>query len=117
MPAANTPLPVLSGKHHRAQPESSGIVKILDACKVDNMLFYTMEYVEGKTLRRWLQTRHRLEFQSVVRVLCLVADALSHAHKITIHRDLSPENIMVLKDGSIRLLDFGLAKLDDSSRA
>lgn len=90
-----------------------GIVKILDACKVDNMLFYTMEYVEGKTLRRWLQTRHRLEFQSVVRVLCLVADALSHAHKITIHRDLSPENIMVLKDGSIRLLDFGLAKLDD----
>lgn len=90
-----------------------GIVKILDACKVDNMLFYTMEYVDGKTLRRWLQNRHRLEFQSVVRVLCLVADALSHAHKITIHRDLSPENIMVLKDGSVRLLDFGLAKLDD----
>lgn len=90
-----------------------GIVKILDARKVDNMLFYTMEYVEGKTLRRWLQARQRLEFQSVVRVLCLVADALNHAHKITIHRDLSPENIMVLKDGSIRLLDFGLAKLDD----
>lgn len=90
-----------------------GIVKILDACKADNILFYTMEYVEGKTLRRWLQARQRLEFQSVVRVLCLVADALSHAHQITIHRDLSPENIMVLKDGSIRLLDFGLAKLDD----
>jgi serine/threonine-protein kinase len=48
-----------------------------------------------------------------VRVLCLVADALEHAHKITIHRDLSPENIMVLPDGSVRLLDFGLAKLDD----
>lgn len=90
-----------------------GIVKIFDACKSDNILFYTMEYVEGKTVRQWLQERHRLEFKSVVRVLCLVADALSHAHKITIHRDLSPENIMVMRNGSIRLLDFGLAKLDD----
>jgi len=90
-----------------------GIVKIFDARKEDNMLFYTMEYIEGKTLRRWLQTRHRLAFPSVVRVLCLVAEALTHAHRITIHRDLSPENIMVLRDGSIRLLDFGLAKLDD----
>ncbi len=90
-----------------------GIIKILDARKVDDMLFYAMEYVEGKSLRTWLQHRHQLQFSSVVRILCLVADALSHAHTITIHRDLSPENIMVLKDGSIRLLDFGLAKLDD----
>ncbi len=90
-----------------------GIVKIYDACKSDNILFYTMEYVEGKSLRQWLQERHRLEFKSVVRVLCLVADALSHAHQITIHRDLSPENIMVMRNGTIRLLDFGLAKLDD----
>ncbi len=90
-----------------------GIVKIYDACKVGNVLFYTMEYVEGKTLRQWLQERHRLEFKSVVRVLCLVADALSHAHQITIHRDLSPENIMVIRNGAVRLLDFGLAKLDD----
>lgn len=90
-----------------------GIVKIYDAYKTDDMLFYTMEYLEGKSLRRWLQHRKRLDFGSVVRVLCLVADALAHAHQITIHRDLSPENIMVLPDGSIRILDFGLAKLDD----
>jgi serine/threonine-protein kinase len=72
-----------------------------------------MEYVEGKTLRRWLSEQKRLDFGSAARVLCLVADALEHAHRITIHRDLSPENIMVLADGSVRLLDFGLAKLDD----
>ncbi len=90
-----------------------GIVKIMDAHKCGDILFYTMEYIDGKSLRRWLQQRHKLELGSVVRVLCLVADALSHAHRITIHRDLSPENIMVLRDGSIRLLDFGLAKLDD----
>ena len=90
-----------------------GIVKVYEASKWNNTLFYTMEYIRGKSLRRWLQERHNLEFNSVVRVLCLVADALQHAHQITIHRDLSPENIMVLPDGSIRLLDFGLAKLDD----
>lgn len=90
-----------------------GIVKLRDAQMANNTLFYVMEYVEGKSLRHLLQVRKRFEFPTTVRLLCLVADALSHAHKITIHRDLSPENIMVLRDGSIRLLDFGLAKLAD----
>ena len=90
-----------------------GIVKLYETHNWNNTLFYTMEYVQGKTLRRWLAERRQLDFGSAVRVLCLVADALQHAHKITIHRDLSPENIMVLSDGSVRLLDFGLAKLDD----
>lgn len=90
-----------------------GIVKIYDARKWGDILFYTMEYIEGKSIRRWLQQRKTLELSNVVRVLCLVADALSHAHRITIHRDLSPENVMVLRDGSVRILDFGLAKLDD----
>ena len=90
-----------------------GIVKVLDARNDGGALFYTMEYLQGKTLRRWLSEQGKLDFGSAVRVLCLVADALEHAHKVTIHRDLSPENIMVLPDGSVRLLDFGLAKLDD----
>ncbi len=90
-----------------------GIVKIFDARHWNNTLFYTMEYLNGKSLRQWIRQKHRLDLGSTVRVLCLVADALDHAHRITIHRDLSPENIMVLPDGSIRVLDFGLAKLDD----
>jgi serine/threonine protein kinase len=90
-----------------------GIVKVFDARQWQDTMFYTMEYVEGKTLREWLAQRGQLNLGSVVRVLCLVADALAHAHQLTIHRDLSPENIMVLKDGSIRILDFGLAKMDD----
>lgn len=91
-----------------------GIVKILDAQKMDDILFFTMEYVDGRTLRYLLQNHKKLAFPSVVRILCLVADALSHAHEVTIHRDLSPENIMIVRDGTIRLLDFGLAKLEDS---
>ncbi len=90
------------------------ISKIFDAQKDGDVLFYTMEYVEGKSIREWLHQRGKLNFGSVVRVLCLVAHALDHAHRVTIHRDISPDNIMVLPDGTVRLLDFGLAKLNDA---
>jgi len=90
-----------------------GIVKVFDARQWQETLFYTMEYLDGRSLRQWLREDKRLSLRATVRVLCLVCEALDHAHSITIHRDLSPENVMVLPDGSIRVLDFGLAKLDD----
>lgn len=96
------------------QLDHPGILKIYEAQRDADLLFYTMEYVEGKSVRDWLRDRGQIGFGSVVRVLCLVANALEHAHRITIHRDISPDNIMVLRDGSIRLLDFGLAKLNDA---
>ncbi len=92
------------------------ILKIYDAQRHGDQFFYTMEYVEGKSIRQWLKERKRLKFASVVRVLCMVARALDHAHRITIHRDISPDNVMVLRDGSVRLLDFGLAKLEDAGQ-
>lgn len=91
------------------------IVKIHDASQENGQIFYTMEYLEGKTLRTWMGERGRLPFGSVVRVLSMLAHALDHAHRTTVHRDLSPENVMVMSDGQIRLLDFGLAKLQDNS--
>ncbi|HOZ49099.1 MAG TPA: serine/threonine-protein kinase [Candidatus Hydrogenedentes bacterium] len=93
------------------------IVRIHDAQRMGNLIFYTMDYIEGKSLRSLLKRRGRLGLNSTVRIMALLADALEHAHQHTIHRDLSPENIMVLADGSIRLLDFGLAKLSDNQGA
>ena len=92
------------------------IAKIYDARRDGDHVFYTMDYVKGKSVRDWLLERGRLRFGSVVRVLCMVAHALDHAHQFTIHRDISPDNVMVMADGSVRLLDFGLAKLKDTNQ-
>lgn len=91
------------------------IVKIFDAKMDGEQMYYTMEYVEGISVREWLSKKGPLSFGNTVRILALVADALEHAHKVTIHRDISPDNVMVCRDGSVRLLDFGLAKLKDAS--
>lgn len=98
------------------QLDHPSILKIYDAQRDGDLLFYTMEYVEGKSVHDWIRQRGRLNLGSVVRVLCLVSHALEYAHRITIHRDISPDNIMVTADGSVRLLDFGLAKLKDATQ-
>jgi serine/threonine-protein kinase len=87
------------------------IVKIFDAQKSDDLLYYTMEYLDGQSLYKWMQRRGQMGLGSTVRVMSLLCSALEHAHQYTVHRDLSPDNVMVMKDGSIKLLDFGLAKL------
>ncbi|HKU72584.1 MAG TPA: protein kinase [Pyrinomonadaceae bacterium] len=78
--------------------------------------FTSMEFIDGITLRR-LMDRRRLELQDAVNIALQVGSALVAAHTSgIIHRDIKPENIMIHKDGRIKVLDFGLAKLTDRMR-
>ena len=75
--------------------------------------FIVTEFIEGETLRRKLQ-RTRLEIEETLEIATQIASALDAAHRKGItHRDIKPENIMVREDGLVKILDFGLAKLND----
>ncbi len=87
------------------------IVTIYDIGKEGSIAYIAMEMVEGKTLRGLL-TQDPLPLKKLLRLATQVADGLAKAHAAGIvHRDLKPENLMVTKDGLVKILDFGLAKL------
>jgi eukaryotic-like serine/threonine-protein kinase len=97
-----------------ANLEHPNVVRMLASLEVGGELAMVLEYLDGKTLRQVIGDRGRLPWGSAVAVIASTAHALSSAHgrePPIIHRDLKPENIMVLSDGSIKVMDFGIAKV------
>jgi eukaryotic-like serine/threonine-protein kinase len=87
------------------------IITLLDIGEVDGVLFIAMEYIEGKTLSDLL-AGGLLPSRKVLEIAEQLADGLAKAHGAGIvHRDVKPDNVMVSKDGFVKILDFGLAKL------
>jgi serine/threonine protein kinase len=91
------------------------IVRVHDIGRSSNgMVYISMEMVGGRSLRSLidkLQPGQRLPTNAVLRMFDGLCAALEYAHQYTIHRDLKPENVMVQKDGSVKLMDFGISKL------
>lgn len=89
------------------------IVSVYDVSHSDDVEYIVMELIEGITLKQYLQKKSVLEPAEVLDFTIQIAKALEHAHsKGIIHRDIKPQNIMLLKDGMIKVADFGIASLE-----
>ncbi|MEZ0230796.1 MAG: serine/threonine-protein kinase [Planctomycetota bacterium] len=96
--------------------EHPNIVRILDQGQAGNCPWFAMELISGKTLADLIREKQLLPRQAVS-ILRDVARATHHAHTLgVLHRDLKPANVLVANNGTVKVTDFGLAKLDDDER-
>jgi serine/threonine-protein kinase len=97
--------------------EHPNIVTVTDAgTSADNVAFYVMERLEGETLAASLRRHHELPVSQALCIGIGIVEGLGAAHDIgIIHRDVKPPNIFLTRDGSVKLLDFGIAKVMDHS--
>lgn len=88
------------------------IVQLFGYGEHDGHLFYAMELVDGRNLQDALQSSQRFDWRDVCRIGVEICQGLKHAHDVgVIHRDLKPANLLMTRDGTIKLTDFGIAKL------
>ena len=91
------------------------IVKVLDVGFGEKLQYIVMEYIDGITLKEYLDQRKDIRWKEAVHFTVQILRALQHAHdKGIVHRDIKPQNIMLLSDGTIKVTDFGIARLTRS---
>ena len=89
------------------------IVKVYDVSVSETLQYIVMEYVDGMTLREYLNERGgKLTSRETVHFISQILKALDHAHRNgVVHRDIKPQNIMLLDNGQLRMMDFGIARI------
>ena len=90
------------------------IVAVYDVSHSDDIEYIVMELIDGITLKQYMERRGMLSWKETLHFSKQIAKALSHAHERgIIHRDIKPQNIMLLRDGTIKVGDFGIAALEN----
>ncbi len=93
------------------------IVKVLASTAESDLHYIVMEYVSGGSLRDLIESKGKLPIERVLEISLDLADALTRAHRLKItHRDIKPANVMLAADGTPRLTDFGVARIDQKTR-
>jgi eukaryotic-like serine/threonine-protein kinase len=103
-----------------AQLEHPNVVRSLATCEVDGQLVMALEFLEGRTLREELVDEGRLPWPVAVRVVVAIGEGLAAAHEqepAIVHRDLKPENVMLVDGSSVKVMDFGVAKVLAAAQA
>ena len=91
------------------------IVKVYDVSFGDMIQYIVMEYIDGITLKEYIGQQGVLDWREALHLTTQILKALQHAHnKGVVHRDIKPHNIMLLQDGTIKVTDFGIARLTDN---
>ena len=100
-----------------AQLSSPNIVQVYDVSKGGDLEYIVMELIDGITLKQYMERRGRLNWRESLHFITQIMRGLAHAHsKGIIHRDIKPQNIMVLRDGSVKVADFGIACLENAAQ-
>jgi serine/threonine-protein kinase len=93
------------------------IIRIFDAGEDQDVAYIAMELLEGEDLKKYTEKNSLLPEKRALEIVTQIAFGLDYAHKQgVVHRDIKPANIMLLKDGSLRITDFGIARLQASSK-
>lgn len=93
----------------------TNIVKVHDVGMSDTLQYIAMEYIDGITLKEYIEQEGIISWKSTVYFISQILRAIQHAHdRGVVHRDIKPQNIMLLKDGTIKVTDFGIARFSRS---
>ena len=100
-----------------AQLSHPNIVSVYDVSKGGDIEYIVMELIDGITLKQYMEKRGQLNWRESLHFITQIMRGLSHAHsRGIIHRDIEPQNVMVLRDGSVKVADFGIACLENAAQ-